>query len=140
MISLFLFDLDGTVTASAPGIIHSAKYALSRMGIEYSADFNFNKIIGPPLRISFMKFFSLNDQDADTAVKYYREYYSDKGIFENSVYDGIEAVLSELQIRKKSVSLATSKPTVYAERILNHFNLTSYFDCIQGSNAGRNPF
>lgn len=73
------------------------------------------------------------------AVRYYREYYSDKGIFQNSVYDGLEDVLKELKRRGKKLAVATSKPEPFARRIIEHFDLAQYFDYVAGMelNGGR---
>lgn len=131
---LILFDLDGTLTDPKKGITKSVQYALARFGI-YEEDLdNLKKFIGPPLKNSFMEYYSFDEKKAWQAVLYYREYFSHKGIFENTVFDGIPELLRELNSQGRRVVLATSKPTVFAEQILEHFQLRPYFYGIVGSN------
>jgi phosphoglycolate phosphatase len=129
-----LFDLDGTITDSAPGIINSVMYALNKYGIQVNDKNELYQFVGPPLNLSFEKYCNFNKKEAEKAVEYYREYYKDKGIFENSVYDGIEDLLKLLKVNNKTLILATSKPMLFAEQILEHFNIAEYFTFIAGSN------
>ncbi|MCO5233632.1 MAG: HAD family hydrolase [Chitinophagales bacterium] len=129
-----LFDLDGTLTDSSLGITNSVAYALSKYGIEVNDNNELKKFIGPPLVESFEKFYKFSNFDSSQAVKFYREYYSDKGIFENFLYEGIEDLLIQLTNQGQSVLLATSKPEYYAKIILNHFNIDGYFSFVAGSN------
>lgn len=129
---ILLFDLDGTLTDSAPGIIHSVSYALRCFGIDSDAG-ELRKFIGPPLSWSFEEFYGFSHHDAILAVAKYREYFADKGIFENAVYPGIENMLRQFQSAGKRLFVATSKPEVFARRILDHFSLTSYFEGVTGS-------
>lgn len=135
-----LFDLDGTLTDPAEGITNSVAYALRKFGISVSDKRELYKFIGPPLVESFRDYYGFDEQKSILAVEYYREYFSDIGIFENSVYSGIEDMLSELKANSKCIILATSKPEIFAKRILNHFGLVKYFDVIAGStlNTDRN--
>ncbi len=128
----FIFDLDGTITNSEKGIINSVRYALNYFGIEKDFE-TLRKFIGPPLESSFIKFANLSKDEAIVAVGKYREYYSPKGIFENELYEGIIEFLEFLKEREKKVILATSKPWIYAEIILEHFNIKKYFDFVGGS-------
>ena len=84
-----LFDLDGTLTDPGEGITNSVVYALKKFNIKIKDKSELNKFIGPPLLQSFMNYFSFSKNDAQTAVKFYREYFSEKGIFENKLYNGI---------------------------------------------------
>ncbi len=129
----YLFDLDGTLTDSKVGITNSLRYALSKMFIADDGHIRLDKFIGPPLLESFKKHYSLEDDEARQAVAYYREYYAEKGIFENMVYEGIPAVLADLDRRGGRLILATSKASVYAQRVLVHFGLDRYFDGVYGS-------
>lgn len=129
---ILLFDLDGTLTDSAPGIIHSVSYALRSFGINSDAG-DLRKFIGPPLSWSFEEYYGFSHRDAVRAVGKYREYFADKGIFENAVYPGIENMLGQFQSAGKRLFVATSKPEVFARRILDHFSLTSYFEGVTGS-------
>ncbi len=129
-----LFDLDGTLTDPAQGIVNSVIYALEKFGITEDNREKLLKFIGPPLAESFSKYYGFSEKDAYLAVDYYREYYAEKGIFENCLYEGIPQLLSILKTSGKTVVLATSKPEVFAKQILKHFKIDSYFDFVGGSN------
>ena len=122
-----LFDLDGTLTDPGVGITKSVEYALNRYGITVQDRSTLYPFIGPPLVDSFMKYYGMTAEEADLAVVYYREYFRDRGIFENEVYDGIAAMLARLTAAGKTLILATSKPEEFALRILEHFGLSQYF-------------
>lgn len=129
-----LFDLDGTVTDPMIGITKSVRYALNKFGIDVDDLNTLCRFIGPPLKDSFMKFYNLSEEDSLKAITYYREYFSTNGLYENTVYENFEDMLISLKNNNKSLIIATSKPTVFAEKILEHFNLKKYFDFISGSN------
>ncbi|KUG03724.1 phosphoglycolate phosphatase [hydrocarbon metagenome] len=131
---LVIFDLDGTLTDSAEGIVNSVQYALAKLGIVEDDRYKLRAFIGPPLMDSFQKNYDLSSQQAWQAVQYYREYFAVNGMFENKVYDGIPSLLNRLQNYGRLMAVATSKPGVYAEQILDHFNLLKYFDLVVGSN------
>lgn len=128
-----LFDLDGTLTDSSEGITKSVEYALNRFSITVRDRRDLLCFIGPPLHDSFMQFFGFSDEDAYTAVEYYREVFREKGLFENTVYDGIPELLEGLRAAGKNLVLATSKPEEFSRRILDYFDLTKYFDFIAGA-------
>ena len=128
-----LFDLDGTLTDSAKGVTKSVQHALKQYGINASLE-ELKSFIGPPLHQSFMEVYGFSKQEAYRVVEYYRNYYSDVGIFENKVYPDIVELLENLNKSSKKVYLATSKPTFFAEKILKHFKLDHYFTTIAGSN------
>ena len=129
-----LFDLDGTLTDPKIGITKSVQYALEKNDIEVESIRELEKFIGPPLKDSFMQFYSFDDQRAVEAIEHYREYFKDKGIYENEVYKGIEALLRKLRSKGCIIAVATSKPTVFAKRIIEYFSLEKYFDIVVGSN------
>lgn len=129
-----LFDLDGTLTDPVLGITNSVMYALKKYGIEVNDRRELYKFIGPPLSDSFENFYGFSKAEAVNAVEYYREYYREKGIFENAVYDGIETLLKTLKDNGRTLLLATSKPKVFAEQILEHFKIAKYFTFVAGSN------
>ena len=129
----FLFDLDGTLTDPKEGITRSVEYALLKFGIETEDRNSLCPFIGPPLVDSFSRFYGFDEQKSVLAVKYYREYFSERGIFENEVYSGIPPLLSSLKEKGAKIYLATSKPEEYAVRILEHFDLYQYFDGVCGS-------
>ena len=93
MLDYIFFDLDGTLTDPAEGIANSVAYALERFGITVKNKSDLNCFIGPPLTESFQRYFDLNEEQSKKAVSIYREYFSVKGIFENKIYDGIDAML-----------------------------------------------
>lgn len=122
-----LFDLDGTLTDPAPGITNCIMYALRKFGITPPPREELYKFIGPPLLYSFKEYCGFSEKDAELAVAYYRERFSDVGLFENEIYPGIRELLSELCENGTKVVLATSKPDVYSKRILEHFDIDKYF-------------
>lgn len=128
-----LFDLDGTLTDPKEGITNSVAYALEYFGIKVEDKDTLIPFIGPPLTDSFMEFYGFSREQAAEAVEKYREYFSDRGIFENRVYEGILSLMKELKEAGKISILATSKPTVYAGKIVEKFGLAEYLTDIQGS-------
>lgn len=130
MYEYILFDLDGTLTDPGEGITNSVAYALKKFNISVEDKTKLYRFIGPPLIYSFMNFYGLNYENGLKAVEYYREYFSVTGIFENKLFDGIHKLLAEIKKSGKKIALATSKPEQYAVRILDHFDLTQYFDFI----------
>lgn len=129
-----LFDLDGTLTDPKEGITKSVQYALSKINI-WEADLDaLEPFIGPPLQVTFKELYGLNDSQIHQAISYYRERFKEKGMFENQVYQGIPQLLEMLRHTGYELAVATSKPTVFATAILEHFKLDQYFTCIVGSN------
>ena len=129
----YLFDLDGTLTDPGIGITNSVMYALEKYGIHIEDRTELYSFIGPPLGESFRRQFGFSEEQALQAVEYYREYFRPKGIFENIVYEGIPELLQRLRENRVTVALATSKPYEFAVRILEHFDLTRYFDFVGGA-------
>ena len=128
-----LFDLDGTLTDPKEGITKAVQYALKKHGIEVESRDELEKFIGPSLKYSFMEFYSFSEEQALQAVEDYREYFKTIGLYENEVYPGIVALLKELHSRDMKLFIATSKPTVFASQIAEHFNIDKYFTEIVGS-------
>ena len=133
MYEYILFDLDGTLTDSKPGITTCVQYALHRMGIEEPDLDKLEPFIGPPLMDSFHDFYGFSEEQGKEATAYYRERYSVTGLFENEVYPGIDRLLADLKTAGRKLAVASSKPQVYVERILDHFGLLTYFDVVVGS-------
>jgi phosphoglycolate phosphatase len=129
-----LFDLDGTLTDPFTGITKCISYALNMLDRKLPPGESLRWCIGPPLKDSFAKLLA-SDDDALTerAVAFYRERFGTVGLFENEVYDGIPEVLEALQKNGHTLYVATSKPVVYAKRIIDHFGLHRYFKWIFGS-------
>lgn len=131
---VLLWDLDGTLTDPKEGISRSVQYALSRLDVPLDEDVDLNWIIGPPLKESFKILLQTSaEEPADRALDLYRERYREIGLYENIVYPGIPELLSQLKEQGCTNMLATSKPRIFAERILKHFSLDSYFSVIMGS-------
>ena len=128
-----LFDLDGTLTDPMVGITSSVQYALEKFGIHVRYLKELIPFIGPPLAESFQKFYGFSKEDAEKAIQYYREYYAPKGIFENEVYEGIPEMLAHLTEAGFTLLVATSKPTVFARKVLKHFGMEDYFSFVGGS-------
>ncbi len=131
---LVLFDLDGTLTDSGPGIMNSVQYALKKVGKEVEHVEDLKCFVGPPLAQQFAKFCGISEEEGHRMVELYREYYEPKGMLENMVYEGIPEVLSALQEAGVRLAVATSKPEKYARRIAEHFGIASYFEFIGGAN------
>jgi phosphoglycolate phosphatase len=126
------FDLDGTLTDPKPGITGSIQYALRKLNRPVPSQDELTWCIGPPLRASFAMLLG-GEELADRAVELYRERFGDVGLFENSVYPDIDDVLAELRRTPRRMFVATSKPHVFATRIIAHFGLSAYFDRVFGS-------
>ena len=133
MYKTILFDLDGTLTDPAEGITNSVAYALRKYGIEPPERRELYCFIGPPLADSFRKYYGFSEDEGQKAVEVFREYFRDRGIFENVVYEGIKDLLSDLKKAGKTVVLATSKPEIFAKQILERFDLIKYFDIVAGA-------
>jgi len=128
-----LFDLDGTISDPFSGITKSIQYALAEMGREAPPAENLRWCIGPPLKEIFAELLGPEAHRADEAVAKYRERFGAIGLFENNLYPGMEAVLNQLCREGCTLGLATSKPTVFAARIIEYFGLKKYFRSIDGS-------
>lgn len=133
MYETIIFDLDGTVIDSGPGVTHAVQFSLAKMGITVEDASSLKHFIGPPLYDSFQRYYGFDKTQQDRAIEYYRDYYEKKGVHENSLYDGIITVLETLKERNKFVALATSKPKNYAEQILSELKISPYFDLVCGA-------
>lgn len=127
------FDLDGTLTDPALGITNSLMYALDKFCIRVQNRAELYKFIGPPLVDMMMQEYGFSKEKAQEGLANYRVYFREKGIFENTVYDGIPEMLAMLQAHGYKLALATSKPEEFAKQILDHFELSKYFCFIGGS-------
>lgn len=127
-----LFDLDGTLTDSGEGIIKCAIYAMEHFGLPIPSWEEMRVFVGPPLHETFMKF-GVSEEDAEEAVRIYRERYLPIGKFENTPYPGIRELLEALKAREYKLYVATSKPETTSVEILEHFDLAKYFDRICGA-------
>ena len=132
--SIIIFDLDGTLTDPAKGIVNSVRYALKKFGIDEPDVSKLKKFIGPPLNKSFENHYNFSSGKARQAVDHYREYYAVNGIFELQIYPNIKDVLSNLSSKGIRLFVGTSKPTLYASKLLTYFGINHFFEDIVGSN------
>lgn len=128
-----LFDLDGTLTDPGPGITNCVAYALEKFDIHPQSREELYPYIGPPLTWSFQEYHGLTTEQAEQALLYYRERFSEKGLFENEVYAGIPEALERLRQAGATLMVATSKPEEFTKRILEHFDLARYFSFVAGN-------
>jgi phosphoglycolate phosphatase len=126
------FDLDGTLTDPKPGITRCIQYALEHLGFPVPTQDDLVWCIGPPLHASMKKFVG-TDELAHRAVELYRERFRDVGLYENEAYAGIEETLAKVAVGGRRLFVATSKPKVYADRIIEHFGLGGLFEHVFGS-------
>ena len=133
MINTVLFDLDGTLTDSGPGITRAVQYALGQMGHEVPPRETLYTFIGPPLHMSFQKHYGMDEETSVEAVRQFRVYYNQMGgILENEVYPGIRELLCDLKKAGKRLMIATSKPQAAAELVMHHFGLSEFVPEIIG--------
>lgn len=133
MYQYILFDLDGTLSNSAEGITKCIQYALEYYGITVEDRKELERFIGPPLEECFIQWYDFSEAKAAEAKIKTREYFSTKGIWENKLYQGVQDLLQVLKQQGKTILLATSKPQVYAEQILDQHHIKEYFDFVGGS-------
>lgn len=132
-IQTVLFDLDGTLTDSGPGIMNSVCYAMKKAGYEIPEESVLRSFIGPPLHESFRITCGITDEEAHRMVALYREYYEERGMLENTLYEGVIEMLADLKQAGMRLFMATSKPEKYARLIAEHFGIASCFDAIGGA-------
>ena len=131
---VLLFDLDGTLTDPKPGIVGAIRFALDRLGVECPGDDVLATFIGPPLRGTFAKLLNTAEVSRiEEAMGFYRQRFASTGLYENRVYDGVPAMLEQARAAAADMFVATSKPAVYAERIVNYFGLGRHFQKIYGA-------
>lgn len=128
-----LFDLDGTLVDTGKGITNSVMYSLRKFGIDVQDRTSLYKFVGPPLHKSYEEFYGFSPDKAMLAVEYYREYYRDKGIFEVDLYSGIVELLESLKNNGLNIAVATSKPKVFAVKVLKYVGIYDYFDTVIGA-------
>ncbi|MCD8397750.1 MAG: HAD hydrolase-like protein [Lachnospiraceae bacterium] len=128
-----LFDLDGTLTESHPGIINAVLYALKKNGIEETDREKLLAFVGPPLTDSFQQYYGMPKEQALRMVDDYREYHQDRGWKENAVYEGIPEVLETLRAQGRKLFVATSKPEPIAIRTVEYFHLDRYIERVFGA-------
>jgi phosphoglycolate phosphatase len=127
-----LVDLDGTIINSGPGIIGSYQHALRCMGVECPSAEDLTWVVGPPSRRSFPKLIEPN-QDVEEAVRLYREHYGEHGLFNATIYSGMQEALTDLYALPARLFVCTAKVQSFAERIIEHFGLAHLFERIYGA-------
>ena len=133
MFRFVLFDLDGTVSDPKEGICKCVQYALKAQNMDEPDLDKLEPFIGPPLKNSFMEFYGMDEQAAEAAVEKYRERFSTIGLYENELYPGMKEFLQSLQSYGVKLAIASSKPKIFVNRILKHFQIAEYFDVVCGS-------
>lgn len=133
MRKIILFDLDGTLTDPMEGITKSVQHALKAYGIIEEDLTKLCPFIGPPLKDSFVEFYGFSEKDGKEAISVFHEYFTERGIFENKVYEGMEDMLFALKEAGYVLAVATSKPEIFAIQILEHFKLDTYFEVVGGA-------
>lgn len=133
MYQILLFDLDGTLTNPKEGITKSARYALDFYGIHVEDLDKLTCFIGPPLQESFQEFYGFSKEKAWEATLKFRERYGTVGLWENEIFPGIADMLKRLKEAGKRLAVATSKPEILAEKVLDRFQILEYFEVVAGS-------
>lgn len=129
---MVIFDLDGTILDTSPGIFGSVRYAEHQLNLKPIADKELKKFVGPPPKDMYKKIYNLSEHDAIRATEAHRKYGMEQAIYEAKPYAGIQEVLCELKKRNYKLGVATLKKQRMAEVILNRFSLDKYFDVIVG--------
>lgn len=127
---VYIFDFDGTLSDTIPGVKNSVKYALSCYGIEETDDKKLDYFVGPPLYESFTKLYSADDETANGMIEKYRERYREKACEESTLYDGVKDMLDALRCKGKKLAIASSKPLPFVESISKALGIYEYFDFI----------
>jgi len=130
---VIFFDLDGTLTASAPGIIKTLQYSMEQCGLEVPTMEELAFVVGPPLMDSFTGPLKMKQEKAVEVFQCYRQRYEAEGMFDSYVYHGVITLLNTLREKGKRLGVATSKSQDFAVKIIEHFGLMPYFDVIAGS-------
>jgi len=131
--SHIIFDLDGTLVDSKPGLLNGLRYVLRKMGLNFPAEEIIDSLIGPPVQQGMRTILGFNEQQVEVSSRLFREYYGEKGMYEGEVYPGIRLLLEELVSEGTKLYIATSKHAVFLPAILRHFELDRYFDDTEGS-------
>ena len=134
--SHIIFDLDGTLINSKIGLENSLNHMLNQMGIELNGSEIIDQLIGPPIQDGLKNVLDFDEKQVELGVGLFREYYSEKGLYEGELYPGILELLEELQQQGKQLYVATSKKDLYAATVLRHFEIDRYLTDSQGAGDG----
>lgn len=129
-----LFDLDGTLTDSKPGITECIAYALEKENVPYTNQI-LDKMVGPPFRVSMHDFLGLEMPEIEKLIGIYRGVYEEYGYKNCKVFEGVEQMLSALKNAGKILGVATSKPIKFTQMIMRDFDLGKYFDYVAGASS-----
>lgn len=132
-VTTVFFDLDGTLTEPGLGITNSIMYAMKQLGMVVPPRQELYRFIGPPLLEEFQTVYGVSQETSEEMLRHFRTYFGTRGIFENSLYDGVQEMLQSLRSSGCRLILATSKPELFAEQVLEHFDLRHFFDIVAGS-------
>ena len=127
------FDFDGTICDTSDGVFNSFDYVCDYFGLPRLGLKIYKTLIGPPLIESFRGAFGFEEEKAKKAIEVYREYYTPKGLYEAHVYEGIPQLLSKLKEMNKKIFVASSKPELFVNQLLERFSLSKFFDFAGGS-------
>jgi phosphoglycolate phosphatase len=130
-----LFDLDGTITNSQKGIVNALRYMIEKLALPELTTPELVSFIGPPLNETLMSTFKMSATEATQAIGVFQEYYAPKGLYENELYPGMTTALVGLQAQDYQLAIATSKPEPFAQQIIEHLELTSYFTGVYGASV-----
>ena len=131
------FDLDGTLTNPERGLVASFMYALGKMGVDYGTKEDLKRFIGPPIYEEWQSVFGFTPEESSEALLIFREFYSVYGWWDNEMYQGVPEMLNRLREAGKKIILATSKPEIFARKVLNLFDIAKYFDYIGGADTDK---
>lgn len=131
------FDLDGTLTNPERGLVASFSYALGKMGVDYGDKQSLKQFIGPPLYDEWQRCYGFTPEESGEALRLFREYFSVYGWWDNELYPGVFDMLKLLKNEGKTIVLATSKPEIFAKKILNFFDISQFFDFIGGASTDK---
>lgn len=132
MHELIIFDLDGTLLDTSPGIYNSVRFAEHQMGFAPIPDSRLSEFVGPPPKSMYMKVYGVNEETALEAAKRHRQYGRERAVYEAKVYPGIKSLLKRLKEKGYKLAVSTLKSQGIAEKVLENFELYSYFDTIVG--------
>jgi phosphoglycolate phosphatase len=137
---MVFFDLDGTLTDSGEGCMNGVRYMFENIGYTDYDDKKLRGFVGPPTKHHLLNEYGFNEKKASEAYTFYREYYDNKGLYENKPYDGIIEALKSINETGKKLYVATSKPEVLAMRVLKRFSLLDLFSGVFAAHHDKNIY
>lgn len=138
MYSCVLFDMDGTLVDSYPGIYQAYRYAFEKMGLPFGGKAFVSRAIGAPLPHVFTRLCGLSPEKATQAIGHYRQYYDQQGKHQAAPYPGVERMLRQLRSAGRYLATATLKKEEFAREMLAEQGLLPYFHDVFGADAQGN--